>query len=61
MSEVPEDSTLRRHYQQLQEASRSGSGAGTSGGAAASAAPPKPSAPEEKGFIGKLLDKLFGN
>lgn len=63
MSQVPEDSVLRRHYQQLQDAaaatsksSSTGAGASPNTGATTAARADEP----EKGFFGRLLDKLFG-
>jgi hypothetical protein len=44
---VPEDSVLRRHYMQMQEAGL------------IPAAENEP-APVQKGVLGRLLDKLFG-
>ena len=55
MNQVPEDSVLRRHYEQLQQAKTS-PGGGQRPPATASTAASQP----EKGFLGRLLDKLFG-
>jgi hypothetical protein len=55
MNQVPEDSVLRRHYEQLQRAKAS------PGGAQRPAAPASAGGSQpEKGFLGRLLDKLFG-
>jgi hypothetical protein len=54
---VPEDSVLRRHYMQMQEAGLIP--AAENEPAQAPSAPAAP-APVQKGFLGRLLDKLFG-
>jgi hypothetical protein len=68
---VPEDSVLRRHYMQMQEAglipaaenepaeAPPAPAAPTPAPAAPTPAAPTP-APAQKGFLSRLLDKLFG-
>jgi hypothetical protein len=59
---VPEDSVLRRHYLQMQEAGLLPAAENEPPPAAPSAPASAPApAPVQKGFFSRLLDKLFGN
>jgi hypothetical protein len=60
---VPEDSVLRRHYLQMQEAGLLPAAENESPPVAPSApsAPAPAPAPVQKGFFSRLLAKLFGN
>ncbi len=59
-TQIPEDSVLRRHYLQMQEAARGGSTSSAQSGAGASARPTQAAAPSAKGFLQRLMDTLFG-
>ena len=54
---VPEDSVLRRHYMQMQEAGLIPAAENEPPQAPPAQAAP---APVQKGLLGRLLDKLFG-
>jgi hypothetical protein len=57
---VPEDSVLRRHYMQMQEAGLIPAAENEPAPAPSAPAPTPTPAPAQKGFLSRLLDKLFG-
>lgn len=57
---VPEDSVLRRHYMQMQEAGLIPAAENEPAQAPSTPAPTPTPTPAQKGFLSRLLDKLFG-
>ena len=60
MNQTPEDSVLRRHYEQLQQAQPSQGGGHRPQPAATASTTAGSGSQPQKGFLGRLLDKLFG-